>query len=529
VKRLAAWFRLRAGLGIWTPAAVVLTYYVLLLFDPFGIGAASHARSEQATLRIMAPFYTPAKSGAAVAVVIDDEYLRSRGSGWPLRYAEQGRILRQLLAVQPALVLVDLVYPHRHGQDDSDPVSALIDPIRSNTDIPVILTALAKNPTLLPEGYEFCRASLAEGATPALLDPQSLQPELLALHYDIGYVGWSGCGSAYPLLLGGDVQTPTPAFAAYRRFCSDHRQQASCPRGEPATHAARFAQPMIVRAGAFPPAHQGFAYGAVCQPLQPERGEPPTLHKLRMSVQQLVLSLFRDPRDNPDPEVSLPCPAVTVLPLSALANAPRKDWEELLSGRIVVLGANITGIPDVLDAPVHGQIPGVVWHAMAIDNLLALGPGYLANRHPLLQRVLGIALVTAFAYALPFLLRWLEHPRLKRVLAAASLPLWFALAAIYLGSGDNEAALTALALGIGFDLIKPTSSAVYLVGIGAAALGSLLLLQRGWPPENWLGLVFVLVAFAGTIKPYYHGEERKQFPSRYSLLYRCAVAARKRP
>ncbi|MEZ5931436.1 MAG: CHASE2 domain-containing protein [Alphaproteobacteria bacterium] len=49
----------------------------------------------------------------------------------------------------------------------------------------------------------------------------------------------------------------------------------------------------------------------------------------------------------------------------------------LFEGRVVMIGADIKGAPDLVLSPVHGQIPGVFLHAMALDNLIALGPdGY---------------------------------------------------------------------------------------------------------------------------------------------------------
>lgn len=524
--RLRASFHLRAGLSLWMPAAIAITFFVFLALDPFNIGKASGARSEQATLRIVSPFYQP--SGKVTVIVIDDEYLRSRESGWPLRYAEQGRLLRQILSNDPAVLVVDLVYPHRHGD-----IQALFDPIRSSGDTPIVFTAMAREPSYLPQRYQFCMKELAPGGPKLdLLDPRSAQPELLALarpdgtqpdeangRFNLAFVRWSGCGNRYPLVLGGDPAFLTPAFAAYRAFCSRHPGEASCARGNPVENVEDYLHPMIVRAGAFPPAEQSFAFGEqACQRFAPRGGETSAWRRLIVTLQQLTLGVFKDLRDEKDNNLSLPCPAVTVAPLSTLVNAPREDWNELLHGKLVLLGANISGVPDFIDTPVHGLVPGVVWHGMALDNLLSLGSGYLAERYGTLQKVIGFVLAMIFAYAFPFIVGLLEHPRLKKALIAASFSIWPLLAAMYFYFGDPTAAVTALAVGVGFDLMKPSSSATYLIGIAAAAIGSLFFLSRGWPPGNWMGLVFVLVAFSSTVKPYYRSEERRNFPHRASVL-----------
>ncbi len=53
---------------------------------------------------------------------------------------------------------------------------------------------------------------------------------------------------------------------------------------------------------------------------------------------------------------------------------------KLLRDRLVLVGANITSTGDLVHSPVHGQIPGVYLHAMALDNLVTLGMDY--DREP---------------------------------------------------------------------------------------------------------------------------------------------------
>ncbi len=84
----------------------MLTFAVIEKLDAFGLHEAMDARSEQATLRIVSPYYTPSRDVAVV--LVDDDYLKSRGAGWPLRFAEQGRLLRQIASSGPSVILVGL-------------------------------------------------------------------------------------------------------------------------------------------------------------------------------------------------------------------------------------------------------------------------------------------------------------------------------------------------------------------------------------------------------------------------------------
>lgn len=522
------------SVSAWLPAAVALTFLVFLKLDPFGLHSASEARSQQATLRVVAPFYSPSRQ--VVVLLIDDDYLRERQVGWPLRYAEQGRLLRQIASVNPAVVLVDLVYPHAHSALPAgsvpDDIAQLTRPILSST-VPIVFTALAKEPGALPAGFSFCPDERSHQSTD-LLDAESMPPSLVDLarssaRFEIGYVRWAGCGDRYPLILGGDSRAPTPAFAAYRAFCATHAGASRCADHNVTEHAGAYVHPLIVRAGAFPTAEQAFAYDqSVCQKAAAANGSVPLWRRLAKSFQQLALSVFEDPRREPDVEVSLPCPAVTVIPLSLLQHASRAEWVELLQDKAVVLGASLAGTPDFIDSPVHGQVPGAVWHAMALDNLVSLGPRYLAERHQVFQAFAEILIVLALAYAFPYVLSLLEHRKSKMSRAYVSFGLWMLLGLVFLAHGNAAAAATCLAIGIGLDLTMPTTSASHLLCVALAGVVSALFLSSGWPPNNWLGLMLVAFAFAHTLKPYYHPPEKKHFPAHESVLaHLYALVARR--
>jgi hypothetical protein len=532
--RFGTSYRSAAKVSFWLPPAVVLTFAVLESFNPFGINAAASARSEQATLRIVSPYYTPSREVAVI--LIDDDYLRSRGVGWPLRFAEQGRLLRQIASAGPSVILVDLVYPHRHGDEaagtGADHIESLLNPLVNTQDpviskVPVVFTAMSNGLDRLPEGFSYCADELRAPEGPLdILDAGSL-PEALrariapdgAGRFRVGYVGWSRCGGNYPLLLGGDVRAPTPVFAAYRAHCESVAAGPQCRAANPTTQPEAYAQPMTVRAGAFPPPEQKFAYSeSACQRPMAEHRPVARSERFLAAVQQLTLGVFQDLRTAGDPQLSLPCPAVAVLPLSRLQDASRVEWEALLKNKAVVLGADISGIPDYVDSPVHGQIPGAVWHGMALDNLAALGGRYLAERHGKWKEYGGFVLLLLFAYTFPFVLYVLEQKSLKQGRAWVSLTLWLMLALMYWGFGDGMAALTCLGIGVGLDLTSPATSVVYLLGIAVAAVLSALLLEQGIPPGNWLGLVFVAAAFGHAMKTYCRAEKRKRFPAEFSVL-----------
>lgn len=529
-------FRARTGVPIVLPLLMAVTFMLLLFkLDPFGLGDASHHRSEQATLRIMAPSYK--SSGLVTVVYLDDEYITNRQSGWPLRYGEQGRLMRALLAAKPAVLLVDLVYPHQHakgidGQGPSDDISQLLAPILKPNGTPIVFTGMALPPELVSSkpAFEFCSPQFSPGVDD-LLDPKSMLPDLRTRltaakpnepgsQVQLGYVRWSGCADRYPFLLGGNPNTVTPVFAAYRAYCDRYPTQARCDLSPPRTRAADYLHPMIVRSGAFPPSTQAFAFDeSVCQrPGKTVRGEVGFWRRAWATLQQLALSVFKDLRTDPNKQLALPCPAVTVVPMSLLETATANEWRELLTDKAVVLGADLSGFPDIVTTAVHGQVPGVVWHAMALDNLMSMGSDYLAERHEETTATVKALLVLLLAYALPFLFAFVEHRHLKKSMAVVSLGMWLALTAVHLSAGHIQNALIALGIGIALDLTKPTASAGYFAAMLLAALASVVSLWQGWSAGNWFGLVILAIAFAATLKPYYKGSERKPFPDKLSIV-----------
>src|SRR5260221_4178181 len=62
-----------------------------------------------------------------------------------------------------------------------------------------------------------------------------------------------------------------------------------------------------------------------------------------------------------------------------------KDLEGLLAGKIVLVGGHFRASNDWVESPVHGQVPGVHYHAMALDNLIEHGAEYRRHANRLLD------------------------------------------------------------------------------------------------------------------------------------------------
>ena len=514
--------------GLVTTLLIALAFFCLLLMDPFGIETASSRRSEQAALRVTAPFYTP--TGDVVVVLIDDDFLARTGKGWPLPYADQGRLLRNIFQGEPAVVFLDMLYRQKHtDRSAAEPVPApadepmnLLGPVSSFTDTPLVFAAQIR-PELRSRGLAtVCPEEPATG-TLALEEPGSLLPEFRDWQdarpgrARVALIGWWGCGARYPLRLGGAGSPPTPAMAMLEAYCrKPERQQPGCALLRDG--GGSFVAPLVVRWGAFPPAQQRQFYAAgVCQPYADDDGVP-GWRALRTSVTQLLLGIFEDLRDSPRTGLSLPCPAVTVLPASVVRLGDPAEVRALLRDRIVLVGARVTGISDWHQSPVHGQVPGVILHAAAVDNLLALGDRYAREMSPGATATTAMALLALLAICVPLLVILFDEPK-RRALSALGLLCWFGLAGFLSYSGaSGEAVFAAIVVGIAIDLLMPVQTLIYLLVVLLLGGGAALLIRFGIAPSNWIGMVLVALAFAATVKQFYRQEELKEFPHPVAFL-----------
>lgn len=513
-------------LGMFLIAA---SFACLLLLDPFGIETASGLRSEQAVLRITAPMYTA--SDRVAVVLIDDDFLRRTGRSWPVSYAEQGRLLRQVLQAAPAGVFVDLLYRQPHdvpqgataGVPPDDPAD-LTRPLGSFGTVPLVFAGQVRRDGSVAEGL--CTERLA-GESGRLLDDESLLPSLRSWldgrqpAGGIGLVGWWGCGDRYPLILAGRASERSPAFALYAAWCDGEGvARPECRARSAGSEAdAAFVRPLVVRWGAFPPASQRPFYAeGVCQHYAPADGRVPLATRARMSLEQLLLGVFEDLRGSTQRDLALPCPAVTVIPASVLWFGDAAEVRELLRGRFVLVGAAVSGVSDWHQSAVHGQVPGVVLHAMALDNLLSLGEHYTTGMSTPMSVMSALVTLLILAWAVPrILLRYRE--RNSRALAAVALACWIALAAFIAWSGaSGPSVFAALLVGLALDLIAPMQTFVYLFTIALMSLAAAACLRSGIAPANWIGMILVAFAFFHACKQFFKTEERKGFPHKGSFL-----------
>lgn len=320
-------------ISTWTKFRAPLLVLFIILFDPFGLNSVSDQASSNTINRIKSFSYANIGQKEIVVVLIDDQFLEANNLRWPLPYNEQATLLKRILLYKPAALFVDLIYSH----DRSNDTDSINDIVRT-----------------------FTRFQNASNTRVLLANSGSQQSVVAALKpFDTAQSSWHGFGEYYPLRVN---DQDTAAMALYRLYC----QNAGCQ-----LNPQDFTSPIAVQWGSrVDPLQSEFTLDGHCVK---------DAHHMKLIVDMFlsdILWRFRDQRYQPCPYNR------TIMASSLTANTPeaRTLFKTLLQNKIVLIGAQIHGINDYVKSAVHGQLPGVYFHAMALDNLITLQDSY--NRAP---------------------------------------------------------------------------------------------------------------------------------------------------
>ncbi|MBC3300184.1 CHASE2 domain-containing protein [Pseudomonas sp. SWRI18] len=326
----------------WLAALIVL----LAILDPFGLASSSDKASAQWLNRMFASHYSNAGQQQVAVIVIDDAYLMRNATSWPMPYGEQSKLFKRLLAFKPKAVFVDLLYSHDHSFGDPARGSQLLANVFERYQRQGIPLWLANTGVARGEaGQANTLAPFVEVSRAAL-------------------VAWEGMSDQYPLAMNTPLgPMETPAMALYRRFCTTH----ACKQLPVDAEAAVHRQPISVQ------------WGLKLAPDQARIADvgddTPTRHFLLEGIAQLFQAVFWKLDDSAQARFPYSL-TLTASDLEVSAPDDQALIAELLRDRLVLVGANITATGDLVESAVHGQLPGVYLHAMALDNLINAGMDY---------------------------------------------------------------------------------------------------------------------------------------------------------
>ncbi|SDG46612.1 CHASE2 domain-containing protein [Roseospirillum parvum] len=524
------------GLQLGKVLFALLSAILINVFDPLGLSGATQERSVESLNKILSPFHPTDGQGTVTVVLIDEPSVdptlgeESRKQGivgvsYPLTYDNYRDILSVTLSYRPKAVFVDLIISEGGSRaEDGGSLARLLGHNMARREAtargePVPLPYV---PVYYPDpeavGVPLSRQPACEhGGVAELGVFGALAEERPFIIRDDAFTGF------YPLLAqrdcaseDGDNLLVSPALMLYLDLCRDHPE--TCPHGlgPPDTPlVARFGTPMALGwSDATGPGNlayrdrQGTPY---CQSFESSPAERAGRYFLAALFGAAGDRLVRPPESNCFYQDSLSVlellsqyhritpPAFGVGPQNcdALGDGIGSDFlEKRLCGRVVMLGMDLVGINDTMPSPVHGRVPGVVWHAQALDNLLVYGPDYLRQPPTVFMNAdmgsafeIGLLFVALLGAAITA--RWIKRRRSRpqHAPASASLPAWSELAEqphLLIQAGVGLAWIAAKLLVVG--------AVIFCLILGAEII--YVSLSR-YEPNNWLGVASIAYATFG--------------------------------
>lgn len=327
--------------------ALITTLLILLVFivDPLGIRNSAEDHYEDHILRLWSPFFSKTVSEEIVVVLIDDKYIEQTNT-YPVSYRNLTRLLKTIARFEPQSVFFDILQHHEH----SDNLNRWLSTIK-NQKFPV-----------------FMASNTAYDTEARLSDPNSLRHKIANVA-QLAAVSWSGEGRYYPLSVPWNEESMnTVAAAMYKEWC---KQAARCDEEKTNT----LDDSLIVQwSNKYAQKQEDFF------PLGISCGDG-TQSEWQQLKELLVVSLTQGIQDQDDVDSTLRkrCPPFLTIAASTLSSpgsAGSLELKQAMQGKMVLVGYHVTGGVDLVVSPVHGTLPGVYFHAMALDNLVTLQGEY---------------------------------------------------------------------------------------------------------------------------------------------------------
>ncbi len=358
-----------------------------------GIGlAASYAvplvLGEEFLVRQVARVYAPlvgswhgdARRNEVSVMLIDDTSLQSANQSWPAEYGYYARLLDAMVVYKPHAVFVDVVFAAERKDPSIDRLAAAA--CRAHAAGVQVYLAARRDAA----GHFLLRPELET------LAPRCLQKVAVEYNPDAAdQTAWTYPVAADSAAAEGAVRSA--AGSIYRdlgRVLPQHQHSELAVNW--GLHPAERGIDWLQLSPAHGDAHAEHA---------PEQHDPEAQSYCRPAGNPWFEALPNFFKLLFDPAASKPICVFhnTLYPsdLQSTSDEEEKVLAQHLTGRVVMLGTALQGSNDRVLSPLHGHIPGVYMHAMALDNLLTYGDKYPRAAHLGLSkdglRVLGLVFV----------------------------------------------------------------------------------------------------------------------------------------
>ncbi|WP_160936923.1 CHASE2 domain-containing protein [Teichococcus coralli] len=318
-----------------------------------------------------------------VPVLIDDYFVESSGSPkWPVGWDAYPPFLAELAKAEPAAVFLDLLFEKPHAfsaeaapsEEAVGEIAQAIRKLRAGGTKVVLASRIG-----LPKAATGHASDGAAAPGCGKAAAGTILPELAAAADAVGAIQWTrgDTPSLYPARIraeaAGGCAMPTAAFAIFGQITSGRR--AGAPDRQIAAHdggAAAMLPPggplmpadavrgLLVTWGVADRPEPAFPDAAPACPPEPRPLATGLAAWLSLEAWQTLFGLLTGSLK--------PCSYHAALSADDVQQNPRV--RDSLRGKVVLVGTALTGDRDVLETPFGTMVPGVMLHAMALDNLL---------------------------------------------------------------------------------------------------------------------------------------------------------------
>lgn len=324
-----------------------------------------HSYSERLVQKITSPFYGSLAQDKIAVVLIDKESLRARGENWPPRYIYYEEVIRRIAKQKPAAIFLDVLVEDVRSYDESLSVArkSLGDTL-TKAKVPLYLASLDNENNSVFNGVPWTQSTLS---------------------------GWRGFGDDYPLIVRSGqlydqsdkqfnpneecdfTKNRTVALQIYQQLCSQGLQK-NCSVSHEGPEKGKFCNAMVVQWGRN--ISKIVSDKDLISESQCSAVDQGVLTRIGESLRAFSASFLSGYDEDSLKQVRQPCPYTVTIREEDLSSEKARG---VLAGRVVMIGLSLSGIHDIVESPVHGQIPGVYLHAMALDNLLTWDSNYFSR------------------------------------------------------------------------------------------------------------------------------------------------------
>lgn len=297
-------------------------------------------------------FYANVGQKQVTVLTYDQQFLRETGSSWPISYGQHADWILRLVEdenIRPKAIFLDVTFTQKRDDPSVDQLLSGLCKAQKEFGVDIYLAALASP----KDGQLHVRSDLEQGVGEGCFklvsvnyapDPVDRLSWDYPMHSHVGANGWV-------------ANLPTndaPVLKSAALAIANGSAGLLAPKDDDSL---------------------ALVWGVLNE--QPVENKPDLFGYCRygdMSMFRLLPGVIRGVFNG---EESRPiCPYNLTYSVAQLATLPEQQLSDALKDRFILIGAVVPGQNDLVDSPVHGTIPGVFLHAMALDNLLTFGNSF---------------------------------------------------------------------------------------------------------------------------------------------------------